>query len=157
MLFLMVFGRFPEKFSLGIFFSPLKPNTIRLSAYFASKHPIGFTQQYTSGVPSSSLCQGTYCNACMVQTGGGGGEWYKLTSQDGEQTQNICIIFIQCWTNAEDVGPSLYKCYTNILCLLGRSVQNHSLKLYHHTAIASITARAIRHQNIKLPSFSGDM
>ena len=30
MLFLMVFGRFPEKFSLGIFFSPLKPNTIRL-------------------------------------------------------------------------------------------------------------------------------
>ena len=30
MIFLMVFGRFPEKFSLGIFFSPLKPNTIRL-------------------------------------------------------------------------------------------------------------------------------
>ena len=32
MLFLMVFGRFPEKFSLGIFFSPSKPNTIRLQA-----------------------------------------------------------------------------------------------------------------------------
>ena len=31
MLFLMVFTRFPEKFSLGIFFSPSKPNTIRLS------------------------------------------------------------------------------------------------------------------------------
>ena len=31
MLFLMAFGRFPEKFSLGIFFSPSKPNTIRLS------------------------------------------------------------------------------------------------------------------------------
>ena len=30
MLFLMVFGRFPEEFSLGIFFSPSKPNTIRL-------------------------------------------------------------------------------------------------------------------------------
>ena len=30
MLFLMVFGRFPEKFSLGIFFSPSKSNTIRL-------------------------------------------------------------------------------------------------------------------------------
>ena len=30
MLFLMVFGSFPEKFSLGIFFSPSKPNTIRL-------------------------------------------------------------------------------------------------------------------------------
>ena len=27
--------------------------------------------------------------------------------------------FIQCWTNVEDVGPTLYKCYTNVLCLLG--------------------------------------
>ena len=35
-------------------------------------------------------------------------------------TQNICITFIQCWTNVEDVGPTLYKCYTNVLCLLGR-------------------------------------
>ena len=32
MLFLMVFERFHEKFSLGIFFSPSKPNTIRLEA-----------------------------------------------------------------------------------------------------------------------------
>ena len=32
MLFLMLFGRFPEKFSLGIFFSPSKPNTIRLNS-----------------------------------------------------------------------------------------------------------------------------
>ena len=36
-----------------------------------------------------------------------------------KQTQNICIAFIQCWTNVEDVGPTLYKCFTNILCLLG--------------------------------------
>ena len=35
------------------------------------------------------------------------------------QTQNICITFMQCWTNVEDVGPTLYKCYTNVLCLLG--------------------------------------
>ena len=28
--------------------------------------------------------------------------------------------FVQCWTNVEDVGPTLYKCYTNVLCLLGR-------------------------------------
>ena len=35
-------------------------------------------------------------------------------------TQNISITFIQCWTNVEDVGPTLYKCYTNnALCLLG--------------------------------------
>ena len=24
-------------------------------------------------------------------------------------TQNICIPFVQCWTNVEDVGPTLYK------------------------------------------------
>ena len=29
--------------------------------------------------------------------------------------------FIQCWTNVEDVGPTLYKCYTNDLCWLGRT------------------------------------
>ena len=32
---------------------------------------------------------------------------------------NICITFVQCWTNVEDVGPTLYKCYTNVLCFLG--------------------------------------
>ena len=34
-------------------------------------------------------------------------------------TQNICITFVQCWINVEDVGPTLYKCYTNVLCSLG--------------------------------------
>ena len=32
---------------------------------------------------------------------------------------NICIPFEQCWTNVEDVGPTLLKCYTNVLSLLG--------------------------------------
>ena len=40
-----------------------------------------------------------------------------------QQTQNICITFIQCWTNDEDVGPTLYKCYTDVLCLLGSSLK----------------------------------
>ena len=35
-----------------------------------------------------------------------------------QQTQNICITFIQRWTNVEDVGSTLYKFSTNILCLL---------------------------------------
>ena len=30
------------------------------------------------------------------------------------QTQNICITFVQRSTNVEDVGPTLYKCYTNV-------------------------------------------
>ena len=36
-----------------------------------------------------------------------------------QQTQNICITFLQCRTSVEDVGPTLYKWYTNVLCLLG--------------------------------------
>ena len=35
-----------------------------------------------------------------------------------QQTQNICITCIQCWANVGDVGPTLYKCYPNVLCLL---------------------------------------
>ena len=31
---------------------------------------------------------------------------------------NICITFIQCRTNVFAVGPTLYKCYTNVLCFL---------------------------------------
>ena len=36
-----------------------------------------------------------------------------------QQTQNICITFIQRRPNVFDVGPTLYKCYTHVLCLLG--------------------------------------
>ena len=36
-----------------------------------------------------------------------------------QQTQNICIIFVKRRSNVFDVGPTLYKCYPNVLCLLG--------------------------------------
>ena len=36
-----------------------------------------------------------------------------------QQTHNICITFVQRRTNVFDVGPTLFKCYTNVLCLLG--------------------------------------
>ena len=48
---------------------------------------------------------------------------YIVTAQ---QTQNICITFIQCWTNVEDVGSMLFKYYTNVLCLLGASAISYS-------------------------------
>ena len=35
-----------------------------------------------------------------------------------KQTQNICITFAQRRPNVFDVGPTLYKSYTNVLCLL---------------------------------------
>ena len=39
--------------------------------------------------------------------------------RDFQQSQNSCMIFIQCWANVEDVGPTLYKYHTAVLCLLG--------------------------------------
>ena len=41
-----------------------------------------------------------------------------------QETHNFCKTFVQCWTNDEDVGPPLCKCYTNGLCLLGAHI-NH--------------------------------
>ena len=38
--------------------------------------------------------------------------------------------FMQCCTNVEDVGPTLYKCYTNVLCLLGRRTFSQTLYIY---------------------------
>ena len=32
-----------------------------------------------------------------------------------QQTQNICIFFIQLQPNVFDVGSALYKCYTNVV------------------------------------------
>ena len=40
---------------------------------------------------------------------------------NSQQTQNICIAFVQRRPNVSDVGPTLYKYYTNVLCLLGRA------------------------------------
>ena len=35
------------------------------------------------------------------------------------QTENICMTFIQFRPNVFDIGPALYKCYKNVLRLLG--------------------------------------
>ena len=43
---------------------------------------------------------------------------YKYASR-AQQTQNICITLVQRRTNVFDAGQTLYKCYTNVLCLLG--------------------------------------
>ena len=41
-----------------------------------------------------------------------------------QQRQNICITFIQRGRNVFDIGLTLCKCYTNVLCLLGRVYRN---------------------------------
>ena len=64
------------------------------------------------------------------------------------------MTFIQCWTNDFDVGPTLYKCHTNVLCLLGWTplysatttieVVRHPDKLSIHFKICTITFRALK-------------
>ena len=40
--------------------------------------------------------------------------------------------FMQCWTNVENVGPTLYRCNANVVCLLGAA---GGLSLKHCTFI----------------------
>ena len=42
----------------------------------------------------------------------------ELVIRLSEQTQNICLTFEQRRPSVFDVGPTLYKSYTNVLCLL---------------------------------------
>ena len=45
---------------------------------------------------------------------------YTIHWRGTQHTQNICITCMQRRPNVFDVGPTLYKCYINILCLLGK-------------------------------------
>ena len=48
-------------------------------------------------------------------------EMYSIQVEDTTQkTQNICMTFVQCWYNVEDVGPTLYTCYTNVFVFAGQ-------------------------------------
>ena len=73
--------------------------------------------------------------------------------------------FIQCWTNVEDVGPTLYKCYTDVLCLLGYhllcarnvrvSVNGHySLKYFNNLQTFSLWDIEIYFVTLKFSFFS---
>ena len=48
-----------------------------------------------------------------------------------QQTQNICITFVQCWTNVEDIEPTSYRCYSKVLCLLDLECKIHFLHYLH--------------------------
>ena len=56
-----------------------------------------------------------------------------------QQTQNICITFLQRQPSVFDVGPTLYKGYTNVLCLLGSMANDR------------VTADAIILENVITP------
>ena len=57
------------------------------------------------------------CRAQCLDTEYTGPIWklchsFSRNMKAAQQTQNICITFVQCWTNVEDVGTTLHKCYT---------------------------------------------
>ena len=75
------------------------------------KYWISVVQHYT---------RNTICN-CV---------YFNIISQ---QTQNFCITFIQRRPNVFDVGPTLYKCYTNVFVFTGmitiwKTTGNHDEK-----------------------------
>ena len=45
-----------------------------------------------------------------------------VSNKVSQETQNICITFIQRRPNVFDVGPTLYKCNRNVLCLPGKLI-----------------------------------
>ena len=49
-------------------------------------------------------------------------EWVALVVKGESNPVNTkhCITLVQYWTNVEDVESTLYKCYANVLCLLGK-------------------------------------
>ena len=58
-----------------------------------------------------------------------------------QQTQNSCITFVQFWSNVKDVGPTLHKCYPNIMCLLGScsTVDSHQAERLVYWAMSDAT------------------
>ena len=59
---------------------------------------------------------------------------YVATSQ---QTQNFCIAFVQRRPNVFAIGPTLYKCYTNVLCLLSKVQLSISACLHYWERVRS--------------------
>ena len=57
-----------------------------------------------------------------------------MYAKDGNLSgaQYICKIFVKRWSNVFDVGPALYKCYTNVLCLLGSPSNLHTYSHRQH-------------------------
>ena len=81
--------------------------------------------------------------------------WVKITSQ---QTPNICITFVQRRPNVFDVGPTLYKCNKNVLCLLGYLCKHLNQNKCqpskingHFSFIFSWTNRLLGYERVYLP------
>ena len=52
----------------------------------------------------------------------------RINAADNPANTKYLKTFVQRRPNVFDVGPTLYKCYTNVLCLLGNRVICNSTK-----------------------------
>ena len=52
--------------------------------------------------------------------------------------QNICITFVQRQSNVFDVSPTLYKCYTNVLFLLGDYLVEITIAIRDHAKFRTL-------------------
>ena len=55
-----------------------------------------------------------------------------LLDFEAQKTQTICIKFVQSRPNVLDAGPTLYNCYTNVLCSLGDHL-DRNIRLHIYT------------------------
>ena len=101
---------------------------ITASSYILERHLWVYNSMILALTPTWSIaCKQTDCYCGDVETA-----WPKLVLTCPVNTKHL-YDFMQCWTNVEDVedvGPTLYKCYTNVLCLLGRQTFSQTLYIY---------------------------
>ena len=96
------------------------------SSYILERHLWVYNSKLLALTPTWSLaCKQTDCiTAGNVETA-----WPKLVLTCPVNTKHL-YDFMLCWTKVEDVGPTFYKCYTNVLCLLGRRTFSQTLYIY---------------------------
>ena len=83
--------------------------------------------------------------------------WHLSFVVSPHQTQNICIIFIECWSNVEDIGPTLYKCYA-MFCACEYMLWQYLQPLYMFNSFGvmidfrrqNLTSRQIMTSNVGL-------
>ena len=86
-------------------------------------------------------------------------QWYMKTNllKRKPSKHKTCIAFVQCRTNVFDVGPTLYKCYANVLCLLGTLALNSSICITGvHCPHINTESRYIRKHQKTLKCISKD-
>ena len=60
-----------------------------------------------------------------------------------QQTQNIWMTFVQCWSSVEDAGPTLYKCHTNV-CVYWVISDSNDRKIQYLLSVFPQSNKAVR-------------